>query len=94
MKIQGVVTPDGVCVDLFGPKLGAMHDTYLLNESGLLRRFEDNMKGADGNAYCLYGDPAYGMSAHICCLYSESEGPLAEDMLPFNKEHEWLPHHG
>ncbi|CAN0533267.1 unnamed protein product, partial [Laminaria digitata] len=34
---------------------------------------------------CLCGDPAYGLSAHICCPYSESHGPLTEDMLYFNK---------
>ncbi|CAM9646759.1 unnamed protein product, partial [Laminaria digitata] len=85
MKFQGVVTPDGIFVDLYGPELGTRHDLYLLSESGLLERLEDNMNDASGDAYCLYGDPAYGMSAYICCPCSESHGPLTEDMRHFNK---------
>lgn len=86
IKFQGIVTPDGIVVDLFGPELGTRHDVHLLNESGVLLTLVDNMNNAEGEPYVMYGDPAYGMSTHLNCPYSaESYGPLTAAMLEFNK---------
>ncbi|CAN0383785.1 unnamed protein product [Pylaiella littoralis] len=38
MKFQGVITPDGLFVDLWGPVVGTRHDSYLLEQSGLLQK--------------------------------------------------------
>ena len=87
IKFQGVVTPDGIVVDLFGPELGARHDVHLLNESGLLLTLAQHMTSPSGDPYLLYGDPAYGMSTHLNCPYStETFGPLTAGMLEFNKQ--------
>ena len=87
IKFQGVVTPDGIVVDLFGPELGARHDVHLLNESGVLLTLAQHMTSPSGDPYLLYGDPAYGMSTHLNCPYSaETFGPLTAGMLEFNKQ--------
>ena len=86
-QLQGVVTPDGIVVDLFGPDLGARDDVHLLNESGVLLTLAQHMKSPSGDPYLLYGDPAYGMSTHLNCPYSaETFGPLTAGMLEFNKQ--------
>ena len=69
IKFQGVVTPDGIVVDLFGPELGARHDVHLLNESGVVLTLTQHMSPS-GDPYLLYGNPAYGMSTHLNCQYS------------------------
>ncbi|CAB1107600.1 unnamed protein product [Ectocarpus sp. CCAP 1310/34] len=39
-----------------------------------------------GHPYCLYGDPAYGLSNHLVCPFSASSvGPLTPEMADFNK---------
>ena len=44
---------------------GRRHDAFIiLGISGLLHRLERITK-PDGEPYVVYGDPAYGMSAHI-----------------------------
>lgn len=86
VKYSGVVTPDGILVDLSGPELGTRHDAHLLAESGLLQMVEGHMLNADGDPYVLYGDPAYGMSLYLNCPYSaESFGPLTAAMMEFNQ---------
>ena len=86
IKFQGVVTPDGIVVDLSGPELGTRHDVHLLHESGVLLQCQQHMNSASGDPYILYGDPAYGMSTHLDCPYStETYGPLTAAMIEFNK---------
>ncbi|CAB1110273.1 unnamed protein product [Ectocarpus sp. CCAP 1310/34] len=36
MKFQGVITPDGLFVDLWGPVAGTRHDSFILAQSGLM----------------------------------------------------------
>ncbi|CBJ33379.1 conserved unknown protein [Ectocarpus siliculosus] len=87
IKLQSVVTPDGIMVDLFGPELGTRHDVHLLHESGVLVMCQEHMNSASGDPYVVYGDPAYGMSTHLNCPYSaEAYGPLSAGMIEFNKQ--------
>ena len=51
IKVQGVVTPDGIVVDLFGPELGARHDVHLFNESGVLLTLAQHMTSPSGDPY-------------------------------------------
>ena len=64
MKFQGVVTPDGLFVDLWGPVSGTRHDNYMLAQSGLMQKLP-TLISPSGHPYCLYGDPAYGLSNHL-----------------------------
>ena len=85
MKFQGVVTPDGLFVDLWGPVSGTRHDNYMLAQSGLMPKLA-TLISPSGHPYCLYGDPAYGLSNHLVCPFSAaSVGPLSPEMADFNK---------
>ena len=85
MKFQGVVTPDGLFVDLWGPVSGTRHDNYMLAQSGLMQKLP-TLISPSGHPYCLYGDPAYGLSNHLVCPFSAaSVGPLSPEMADFNK---------
>ena len=86
MKFQGVVTPDGLLADLWGPVLGTRHDNYLLAQSGLMQKVAMHFNSPSGHPYCLYGDPAYGLSDRLICPYSAvTHGPLTPEMVDFNK---------
>ena len=86
MKFQGVVTPDGLFADLWGPILGTRHDNYLLAQSGLMQKVAMHFNSPSGHPYCLYGDPAYGLSYHLICPYSAvTRGLLTPEMAEFNK---------
>ncbi|KAF0744168.1 hypothetical protein Ae201684P_018794 [Aphanomyces euteiches] len=58
LKYQGVIAPDGMFIDFFGPIPGRRHDIYLLHESKLLQKM-DKLLVADGSEFCIYGDPTY-----------------------------------
>ncbi|CAB1104801.1 unnamed protein product [Ectocarpus sp. CCAP 1310/34] len=86
IKFQGVITPDGLFVDMWGPVLGTRHDSYLLAQSGLMQKLATHFNSPSGHPYCLYGDPAYGLSDHLACPFSaSSHGPLTPDMADFNQ---------
>ncbi|CAB1112388.1 unnamed protein product [Ectocarpus sp. CCAP 1310/34] len=86
IKFQGVVTPDGLFVDLWGLVLGTRHDSYLLAQSGLMQKLAAHFNSPSGRPYCLYGDPAYGLSDHLVCPFSAaSYGPLTPEMADFNQ---------
>ncbi|CAB1101452.1 unnamed protein product [Ectocarpus sp. CCAP 1310/34] len=97
MKFQGVITPDGLFVDLRGPVAGTRHDSFILvvagtrhdsfilAQSGLMEKLS-MLNSPTGHPYCLYGDPAYGLSNHLVCPFSASSvGPLTPEMADFNK---------
>ncbi|CAB1110587.1 unnamed protein product [Ectocarpus sp. CCAP 1310/34] len=85
MKFQGVITPDGLFVDLWGPVAGTRHDSFILAQSGLMEKLS-MLNSPTGHPYCLYGDPAYGLSNHLVCPFSASSvGPLTPEMADFNK---------
>ena len=84
-KFQGTVTPDGVIVGLHGPVEGARHDAHVYQLSGLGQLMQEHMN-VDGQAYKVYGDPAYGVSQHLCTPYeATSAAALTPEMKDFNK---------
>mmetsp|Transcript_5361 Transcript_5361/g.16391 ORF Transcript_5361/g.16391 Transcript_5361/m.16391 type:complete len:264 (-) Transcript_5361:318-1109(-) len=71
-KFQAVVAPNGLIVDLYGCCAGRRHDSYMLSQSGFLRRMqtsctlEAHAGGRRGqDMYYVYGDPAYGRSRYV-----------------------------
>ncbi|CAM9922833.1 unnamed protein product [Sphacelaria rigidula] len=71
---------------LWGPLNGFRHDKRMLELSGLMSFVESHMNDSDGSTYCLYGDPAYGQSEHLCTPFaSEVDEELSEEMEAFNK---------
>ncbi|MCP4800255.1 MAG: transposase family protein [bacterium] len=65
IKFQSVVAPNGMIANLFGPIEGRRHDSRMLAMSGLLEQLEQHSFGPDGQALCLYGDPAYAHRIHL-----------------------------
>ena len=51
---QGVVTPDGIIVEMHGPFEGRTNDKRMLAESGMMDRLE-----RDFPDYCVFGDRGY-----------------------------------
>jgi hypothetical protein len=64
LKFQGVVVPDGMIMDLWGPVPGSRNDGYLLAQSQINRRLAQAQVGAPIQ-YKLYGDAAYRTDTHI-----------------------------
>jgi len=42
-----------------------VHDSYLLVQSGVLQQLEQHSFRPNGEALCVYGDPAYPLSIHL-----------------------------
>ena len=70
IKFQSVVVPNGLVANMFGPFEGRRHDAALLADSGLLTKL-DALPGRapDGNAFALYGDPAYPLRPQLLCPF-------------------------
>ncbi|CAN0042490.1 unnamed protein product [Sphacelaria rigidula] len=87
LKYQAVVTPDGMFASLWGLLNGCQHDKRMLELSGLMSFVECRVYDADGSPYCLYGDPAYGQSEHLCTPFAPEvgAGELSEEMKAFKK---------
>lgn len=61
IKFQAIMAPNGLIANVAGPFEGKRHDSFLLEESGIvgeIRRFHNN----NGEQMCVYGDPAYPLS--------------------------------
>lgn len=84
LKFQSVMAPNGLVANLSGPYAGKRHDSGMLAESGLLPLLQQTMNKANGEAYCLYGDPAYPLSHHLQAPF-RSANLTAEEQL-FNKD--------
>lgn len=76
-KCQSVSTPDGLIVHLHGPHEGKVHDATLLQRSGLLAILDTHAHDPDGQDLHIYGDPAYGLTAHLISPY---KGAHIDDM--------------
>jgi hypothetical protein len=78
LKFQAIVLPNGLFGHLFGPHEGRRNDLFLLNESEVLEqcaehavREEMDENASDEDRYFqIFGDPAYGVSAHILSPFS------------------------
>jgi len=58
-KFQSVVAPNGLLANLFGPVEGRRHDAAMLVLSDLLDELKEYSYAPNGDALCIYGDPAY-----------------------------------
>ena len=79
IKFQSVVAPNGLIANLYGPVEGRRHDSGMLAMSGLLPELEQHSSSPDGQAVCIYGDPAYPHRLHLQCLYARQAGLTGEE---------------
>lgn len=77
LKFQGLVTPCGLFAHLYGPIEGSRHDSYLLQESGLL----EDLQTERYENYVLFGDAAYPITPQLMCPYRGA----TDDERAFNK---------
>ena len=73
IKYQSVVAPNGLVANLYGPVEGRRHDSALLAMSGLLPQLEQHSFSPEGQALCIYGDPAYPLSLHLQCPFARRQ---------------------
>ena len=64
VKWQGIMLPNGIMPMPFGPVHGRHHDSFMMDQSGLVRTMRRVCRRL-GVAYSLYGDPAYPQSDWI-----------------------------
>ena len=64
-KFQSISAPNGLIVNLYGPVEASHHDSYLLAQSGILKKLEQISFAPDNTALCIYGDPAYPLWEHL-----------------------------
>lgn len=79
LKYQAVDSPDGVIRQSWGPMLGRRHDVTLLGQSGLLQYMQQWFNNPAGEAYCIYGDPAYQISPWLLAPYKGALTPGQQD---------------
>ena len=79
LKFQAVAAPNGLIANLFGPVEGRRHDSALLAMSGLLNQLEERSFSPNGNALCLYGDPAYPHRVHLQRPFARGPGITPEE---------------
>ena len=58
LKFQSVVAPNGLIAKFFGPVEGRRHDAAMLVTSGQLDEVQEHSYAPNGDALCIYGDPA------------------------------------
>jgi hypothetical protein len=64
IKFQGVMGPNGLILELYGPIIGRRADGYMLGKSNFLDHMADLCLQANG-AYYVYGDPAYALNIYV-----------------------------
>ena len=84
IKFQSVVIPNGLIANLSGPYEGKKHDSGMLRESGLLTSLENCSFSPEGNAMCIYGDPAYPHRLHLQAPFRAAIR-LTEEQTEFNR---------
>ena len=84
LKFQSVVAPNGLIANLFGPVEGRRHDAAMLVMSGLLDELEEYSYAPNGEALCIYGDPAYPLRQHLQCPFRQRQA-LTPEQQAFNQ---------
>ena len=62
---------------------GKKHDSGMLIDSGLMVDIERRAYSTNGQAMCIYGDPAYPLRVHLQAPYRGAQ--ITEQMKLFNK---------
>lgn len=84
LKFHSVVTPDGLHSHVYGPVEGRRHDETLYKQSGLAELLAKHFWTPAGEPLYVYGDPAYGIGAHLLSPY---KGPaVTEDQRRWNSK--------
>ncbi|EGZ22266.1 hypothetical protein PHYSODRAFT_489016 [Phytophthora sojae] len=82
LKHQGIMAPDGLFIDFYGPTVGRRHDSWLLRQSGLLERLLRVLHHDGELPYCIYGDPAYPLKPTLHVGFKGSN--LSDTQKAFN----------
>lgn len=64
LKYQGVVLPNGMIADMYGPAVGRRHDMHLLVASRINERLAA-AQATIGRQRYIYGDAAYPVLSHV-----------------------------
>ena len=59
IKFQSAAVPNSLVANFYGPVEGKRHDRTMLAESSLYNQLVLYSRATNGDALCLYGDPAY-----------------------------------
>ena len=87
---------NGMMASLFGPVEGRRHDSRMLAMSGLLGQLEQHSFSPDGEALCIYGDPAYPHRVHLQRPFARraalnpNEGAFNQSMSQVRVAVEWV----
>ena len=65
IKFQGVVIPNCLVANMFGPIEGERHAIPMLALSDLLAQLQVHSYGQNGRALCFYGDPANPLNVRM-----------------------------
>jgi len=90
LNFQGIVAPDGLIVDFFGPVVGSTHDISMLQQSRVLQKLQgrrDVFGQFDGSQqFCLIGDQGYVNSQFLITPFrAPPGGVLSRDFQTFNR---------
>ena len=77
-----MVAPNGVIANLYGPVEGRRHDATMLAMSGLMGELDSF--APDGEALCIYGDPAYPHPIHLQCPFQQRQD-VTQEQQAFNQ---------
>lgn len=81
IKLQSLITPDGLVFHLFGPIEGRRHDMMLYHMSGMEGMLRDTLE-INGVQYFIYGDSAYVLRAWLQTGFDGQD--LTEEGQEFN----------
>jgi nuclease HARBI1 len=78
LKYQGITTPDGMIVQMFGPIPGARHDNHILERSGLVEFLREHFPQD-----IVFGDAAYPKYPFLLSPFDNVN--LTPNEIAFNK---------
>jgi nuclease HARBI1 len=64
LKFQSIELPNGMCMDMFGPRSFRQSDLELLDDSDIHDKIE-NLLRDEPNKYAMYGDGIYPVRPHL-----------------------------
>ena len=82
--------------NLYGPVEGRRHDAAVLAMSGLMDELQQHSYATDGEALCIYGDPAYPHCINLQCPFQQTQGltpeqqALNQSMIQVRVSVEWV----